>query len=133
MRLHRLLTALLAFACLASAQTAEAQGSATCHGHFPNPITDICWDCFFPLSIGGFDLWPGDKPDPANPEIPVCLCGIRPGLSFGFWEPVRLVDVPRAHREHSQPPARRRAPKTVCAPLGGRHGPQYRSGAGGVR
>jgi hypothetical protein len=28
-----------------------------------------------------------------NPSLPVCLCGIRPGLSFGFWEPVRLIDV----------------------------------------
>jgi hypothetical protein len=46
-----------------------------------------------PLSIGGFDLWPSDKPDPGNPSLPVCLCGIRPGLSFGFWEPVRLIDV----------------------------------------
>jgi hypothetical protein len=78
---------------LGSAQVAQAQGSPTCHGHFPNPITDICWDCFFPLSIGGFDLWPSDKPDPGNPSLPVCLCGIRPGLSFGFWEPVRLIDV----------------------------------------
>jgi hypothetical protein len=85
--------AMLAASLLGSAQVAQAQGSPTCHGHFPNPITDICWDCFFPLSIGGFDLWPSDKPDPSNPSLPVCLCGIRPGLSFGFWEPVRLIDV----------------------------------------
>jgi conjugal transfer pilus assembly protein TraU len=92
-RARRFWAMVAASLALGSAQVTQAQGSPTCHGHFPNPITDICWDCFFPLSIGGFDLWPSDKPDPGNPSLPVCLCGIRPGLSFGFWEPVRLIDV----------------------------------------
>jgi conjugal transfer pilus assembly protein TraU len=63
---------------LGSAQVAQAQGSPTCHGHFPNPITDICWDCFFPLSIGGFDLWPSDKPDPETPACRSACAGSGP-------------------------------------------------------
>ena len=27
-------------------------GTATCTGKFPNPITDICWSCILPISIG---------------------------------------------------------------------------------
>ena len=27
-------------------------GVATCTGKFPNPITDICWSCILPISIG---------------------------------------------------------------------------------
>jgi len=87
------LPALAALGLLAAAPVAEAQTATTCHGHFPNPLTDVCWDCFFPLSIGAADLWPSQYPDPPNPSLPVCLCGLRPGLSFGFWEPVRLIDV----------------------------------------
>jgi conjugal transfer pilus assembly protein TraU len=82
---------------LATAQAVQAQANATCTGHFPNPITDVCWGCFFPLSLGPVDLWPSDRPDAdGNPSIPICLCGgipPRPGLAFGFWEPVRMIDV----------------------------------------
>jgi conjugal transfer pilus assembly protein TraW len=28
----------------------------TCHGRFMNPITDICWSCMFPLTIGSASL-----------------------------------------------------------------------------
>lgn len=69
----------------------------TCHGEFVNPITDICWDCIFPISLGSFELI-GGRPDPENPSNPICFCGTpipRIGLTIGFWEPVRLVDVTR--------------------------------------
>ena len=45
----------------------SSNASLTCQGHFVNPITDVCWSCILPI----------------------------PGLSIGFWEPVRLVDVTR--------------------------------------
>jgi conjugal transfer pilus assembly protein TraU len=67
-----------------------------CTGHFVNPITDICWSCLFPLSVGGLPIWPGSKPDTPNPDLPICACGTpipRIGISIGFWEPVRLADV----------------------------------------
>ena len=55
-----------------------------------------------PISIGGFSIGKGVSPknrDRENPKLPLCLCnkgGVPvPGVSIGFWEPVRLVDVTR--------------------------------------
>ena len=31
----------------------HAADSLTCTGRFPNPITDVCWSCILPISIGG--------------------------------------------------------------------------------
>ena len=76
-------------------QRAEAAGP-TCHGKFANPITDVCWSCLFPLSVGGTKIWPGNRPDTGNPASPICACADplpRIGISVGFWEPARLADV----------------------------------------
>ncbi|WP_158972265.1 conjugal transfer pilus assembly protein TraU [Chachezhania sediminis] len=83
---------LLALAFVVLAQPA----SAICNAKFLNPITEICWDCIFPISIGGISLGGNGRPDTANPGSPLCLCpGLPPriGLSIGLWEPSRLVDV----------------------------------------
>ncbi|MDE2441283.1 MAG: TraU family protein [Betaproteobacteria bacterium] len=67
-----------------------------CTGRFVNPVTDVCWSCLFPLSVGGMKIFPGDRPDTENPSFPVCACGSpipRIGIAAGFWEPVRLADV----------------------------------------
>ena len=42
----------------------------TCNGKFVNPITDVCWSCLFPLSVGALKIWPSGRPDPgvANEE-----------------------------------------------------------------
>lgn len=76
------------------AQGVEAP--AKCSGRFVNPITDVCWGCLFPLSIGALKIWPSDRPDTDNPNLPICACGSpvpRIGVATGFWEPVRLIDV----------------------------------------
>ncbi|MCC6480605.1 MAG: TraU family protein, partial [Sphingomonadaceae bacterium] len=80
------------FALSATPVSADA-GPGRCTGKFVNPITDICWSCLFPISVGALKIWPSNRPDPDNPDLPVCLCGIRPGIAMGFWEPVRLADV----------------------------------------
>lgn len=57
-----------------------------------------------PISIGNFRIGKGSAPkkrDTRNPSNPVCACSKLgqpvpiPGISVGFWEPVRLVDVTR--------------------------------------
>ncbi len=68
---------------------------AKCNKKFLNPITEVCWDCIFPISIGAISLF-GNRPDTKNQAFPLCLCpGIPPriGLSIGLWEPARLIDV----------------------------------------
>ncbi len=77
---------------------AQAAGVSTCTGKFPNPITDICWSCVLPLSIGSARVANiGEQEDIANPSSPICSCGVNPtiGLSVGFWEPARHVEVVR--------------------------------------
>jgi conjugal transfer pilus assembly protein TraU len=67
-----------------------------CTGKFPNPITDVCWECLFPISIGSIKLASGGQPDTTNPSSPICSCPNpfpRIGIATGFWEPARLVDV----------------------------------------
>ena len=67
-----------------------------CTGHFVNPITDVCWECIFPITLGGIELYDsGVAPDTKNPSTPVCMCDspVRVGIVGSFWEPVRLVDV----------------------------------------
>lgn len=74
---------------------------SNCHGHFANPITDVCWSCLFPMTIGSMPVFGGDEPDTSNPSMPVCACPmasppfIRLGITVGYWEPIALVDVTR--------------------------------------
>jgi conjugal transfer pilus assembly protein TraU len=60
-----------------------------------NPVTDICWDCIFPISIGAVEIPPSthNRPDTVNFPSPICVCGDEPGLAIGYWEPIRMVDV----------------------------------------
>lgn len=67
-----------------------------CTGRFVNPITDVCWECLFPVTLGGIELQTsGVAKDTKNPSAPACMCKdpIRVGIIGGFWEPIRLVDV----------------------------------------
>ena len=83
---------------LASTLPSEAAGVATCTGKFPNPITDICWSCILPISLGAASIGTfGGQEDIPNPANPVCSCATNPtvGLSIGFWEPARQVEVVR--------------------------------------
>jgi conjugal transfer pilus assembly protein TraU len=72
---------------------------ARCNGRFVNPITDICWSCLFPITIGGLTVSPSGE-DTDNPKQFICECpapliGIRIGIPISFWEPVRMIDVTR--------------------------------------
>ncbi|ECP4971626.1 conjugal transfer protein TraU, partial [Salmonella enterica subsp. enterica serovar Enteritidis] len=79
--------------------TAQA-ASAECEGNFVNPITDVCWECIFPVTIGNVPVVKGRQPDTPNPSMPIQFCpmGIlyRVGLAIGYWEPMALTDVTRS-------------------------------------
>jgi len=89
---------LLLVACAVFMAGGDAAANSQCHGKFMNPLTDICWSCLFPLSIGNVGILSDGQPDLRNPSSPVCYCNNPPrvGVSIGFWEPVRLVDVTRS-------------------------------------
>lgn len=75
-----------------------AAAAAPCSGKFANPLTDICWSCILPISIGNARIANfGGQEDIANPSNPLCSCGTNPvlGLSIGFWEPARHVEAVR--------------------------------------
>lgn len=39
-----------------------ASADSACEGRFVNPITDICWSCIFPLSLGSIKVSQGSRP-----------------------------------------------------------------------
>ncbi len=62
-----------------------------------NPITDVCWECLFPITVGSVNVTPGYK-DQTLYKTPVCVCGGLPpkvGIPLTFWEPRTLIDVTR--------------------------------------
>ncbi|EHB3808039.1 conjugal transfer pilus assembly protein TraU [Salmonella enterica subsp. enterica serovar Bonariensis] len=79
-----------------------AVADAACEGRFVSPITDICWRCMFPLSLGSTKVTGGDLPDTSNPGSPVQFCPMPPpvfqrvGLAIGYWEPMAMTDVARS-------------------------------------
>lgn len=83
--------------CFIFMQASHAKGGS-CTGKFANPITDICWSCLFPISMGGYTVYRGGQEDNGNPSNLLCSCavpGIPVGIQTGFWEPARRVDVTR--------------------------------------
>lgn len=79
--------------------TYAAEPPTLCNGSFINPITDVCWSCLFPMSIGSMSVFGEDVPDTSNPTTPICTCLVgslrRIGITIGYWEPMALVDVTR--------------------------------------
>jgi conjugal transfer pilus assembly protein TraU len=82
---------------MALSSFAEESVGGQCVGAFANPITDICWSCMFPLSIGGAPIYTDNQEDTSNPDVFVCSCPqpVRIGIAIGFWEPARRADVTR--------------------------------------
>lgn len=89
----------LLFYCVLATFLPLSVSQAGCHGAFPNPITDICWKCIFPLKIGGVTINPGDMEDVGDNAPAICACPIavppfiKIGVGTGFWEPARAAEV----------------------------------------
>lgn len=63
---------------------------AVCKAGVFNPIIDICWQCIFPIRMGGIDTIGSDIDSPSdNVGSGLCLCGTTFGISTSFWEPAR--------------------------------------------
>lgn len=76
-----------------------SSASAFCHGKFVNPVSDICWRCLFPMSLGNRQVAKGILPDTPNIGSLVCHCsgvkGLPVGINIGFWEPIAIIEVVR--------------------------------------
>lgn len=98
----RKLLSLTALVCLLSATYTAQAADAQCQGRFVNPITDICWECVFPITIGDVAVSSSSVPDTENPSDPIQFCPTPPpvferiGLAIGYWEPMALTDVTRS-------------------------------------
>ncbi|MRV70580.1 conjugal transfer pilus assembly protein TraU [Duganella sp. FT92W] len=95
---QKITKALVTILLVHCANSAIAGVPSTCVGRFPNPITDICWSCILPITLGRSAIGNiGGQEDTGNPANPICSCTVNPtiGLSIGFWEPVRHIEVVR--------------------------------------
>ncbi|EFH6115584.1 fertility inhibition protein FinO [Escherichia coli] len=61
-----------------------ASADSACEGRFVNPITDICWSCIFPLSLGSIKVSQGIRDvlleDVAQRNIPLSHKKLRRAL-----------------------------------------------------
>jgi len=86
---------------LAAPASARADVACPSYDIFSAVLTDVCWDCMFPIVIAGLAMGGGSKPAGAAANKVVCQCdtgnGLQAGFGFGFsmWEPARLVEVVR--------------------------------------
>lgn len=79
-------------------QSNAAEASCPSYNVFGRVMTDICWDCMYPMTIAGLDIGGGTKPSAAANAGLICKCTDRNGIPwFGFpyasWQPARLVEV----------------------------------------
>ncbi|AGO57702.1 protein TraU (plasmid) [Serratia plymuthica 4Rx13] len=92
-------TLCLALVLAAAPSVVQAEGGIAGDGRWVNPITDVCWRCIFPMSIGRIPVAAGAEPDTSNPSSPLQLCPVgifwRLGLAIGYWEPFAMTDVTR--------------------------------------
>lgn len=99
--IRKTLTAALIALGLCAGNVQAEDKDKMCDGNFVNPISDICWECIFPMSIGDVSVFDGDAPDTDNPSMPLQICplvpvGYRIGMAIGYWEPFALTDVTRS-------------------------------------
>ncbi len=70
---------------------------AKCSGSLMNPITDIAWNCIFPITIGGVTMFSGGEENPSTTSSPACICSnsVIPkiGIKVSFWEPTRVIET----------------------------------------
>jgi len=75
---------------------------AVCQGSSLNPMDDVCWDCIYPIKIGGETIVEGNSLNgeaPSSADASVCECPIpvapyvRFGITASLWEPARMIET----------------------------------------
>ncbi|PTT93041.1 conjugal transfer protein TraU [Pelomonas sp. HMWF004] len=81
------------------AASPSAFSQDSCTGAFPNIISDVCWDCMFPISLAGGLINIGiSNPEDYDTGVngsPVCICAnsLSVGTPVSMWEPRYMVDA----------------------------------------
>jgi conjugal transfer pilus assembly protein TraU len=90
---RRCLASLALFALLTHAHAQQ------CKGRFPNPVTDICWSCTFPMKLGSVPIGTFGQEDNGTSGGMACSCSsgvtINIGANLSFWEPTRIAEFVR--------------------------------------
>ncbi|HMX98660.1 MAG TPA: TraU family protein [Agitococcus sp.] len=74
-------------------------GALGCSGRMFNPVTDTCWTCFFPITIGGAKIGKGFDDFAGTTPPPICTCPAPPpiferiGIGMTYWSPDRLTEI----------------------------------------
>lgn len=84
-------------------QSSETEVSASCQNSEiigGKLITDVCWDCIFPIRVAGISITQGGKAPASSIQSPFCACdddlGVpMPGVTTSMWEPARLIEFQR--------------------------------------
>ena len=72
---------------------------AICKGRPINPVTDICWQCIFPVQLGGRltmgNFQGAEPPEDTSPPVCACLNGgsLTIGVTVSFYEPARMIET----------------------------------------
>lgn len=67
----------------------------------PALITDVCWECMFPIRVAGASMSGSSGSAPVGAvDNSLCVCydglGVpRPGITTSLWEPARLIEFQR--------------------------------------
>src|SRR5512136_231859 len=81
---------------------APGRVQAVCTGAFLDPMNDVCWECIFPIKIGGETIVEGNSMNgeaPSSADASVCVCPIpvapyvRFGITASLWEPARMIET----------------------------------------
>jgi conjugal transfer pilus assembly protein TraU len=96
--MKRVFFTLVIVLCTWYAESVLAEGYS-CHGRLPNPITDVCWQCVFPIKIGSVPVATYGQIDSGGDPPLICTCPapppifIRIGIGVVFWEAARVAEA----------------------------------------
>lgn len=97
--LNKLRSSLFAALCSTSTLAMAEVGCYSADVLSGSLVTNICWDCIFPIKVAGVALGGGEAPD-TGITSPVCACAdnaglFMPGVTTSLWQPNRLIEFQR--------------------------------------
>ena len=94
-----------------------SSSSPTCHGRFPNIITDICWSCVFPIRVAGVNMLTKTLAHELGPKtrINTILPGFVPTETVKIALNMTDDDFPALEQQLNLPAGRLGTPEDIGA------------------